>query len=114
MNVAVVYFAVAIAMFVVLRLQRRALLNFRFALGWFLLLFTLAIFVGLVSLTVDEEIINFAEPVTQVSFTMVVVFLVISIQLSVSICGMLERIRILSEEVALLKMQSISTTQSDR
>ena len=95
-----------IVVVVVIRLSRRRLLSFRYTIGW-LMVASVGILAGL--------LIPLAEPVASalglsaaalVALVALVFFTVISIQLSISISGLQQQVRTLTEDVARLRQQT--------
>ena len=90
------------------RLARSELLSFRYTLGW-LLLFSL----GMFSVFIFNLISPFSSalsitPAALLSLVGAAVLCAICLQLSISISGLYQRIRVLTEEIAHLKIQSKS------
>ena len=81
-------------------LARKSRLSFRYALGW-LLLFVPGLF-AVVFLPLITPLSNFLKitPAAVLAVTFMIVLIAICIQLSISISGLQEQIRTLSEEVA--------------
>lgn len=90
----------------VLFLSRRGRLSFRYTAGW-LAFFSLAGFLGLFSpLTQPTARWLGVTPGVVLTFAAAVALLAICIQLSISISGLQEQIRRLSEDLAILEEQS--------
>ena len=96
--------SVAISILVV-RLARSGRLAFRYTIGWLGLL-SIGIVFSLASGIVEPvgSLLG-VTPGVVVSGTAIVVLVLICIQLSVSISGLQERVRVLSEEAALQKFR---------
>lgn len=86
-------------------LARKSRLSFRYALGW-LFLFIPGLF-SFIFLPLVTPISNFLEitPAALLAVTFMIVLTAISIQLSISISGMQEQIRSLSEEVSIQRLR---------
>jgi hypothetical protein len=87
-------------------LARRALLSFRYALGWLLLFLPGLLSVLFLPLTKPISTALEVTPAALLAVSFMVVLVAICIQLSISISGLQEQVRRLSEEVAQLRHNS--------
>ena len=96
------------------RLGRRGKLSFRYTVGW-ALLFSLGIS-SILLIRIVEPLADFLKisPAALIAVTGLVLLLTICIQLSVSISGLQEQTRRLSEELALLRAQQIKNSAEDK
>jgi len=93
----------------ILRLARRQLLSFRYAVGW-LVLAAVALLAGLLIPIVGPVADRLRiEEFTLVAALAVIVLLVVCVQLSISISGLQRQVQRLAEEIAILR----ATTRSD-
>jgi hypothetical protein len=89
--------------FVIHRTARRGLLNFRYTVGW-LLLSAFGVLAGIV-IPVISPIANYLEitPAALLAIGAIMLLVLICVQLSISISGLHERQRRLTEELAHLR-----------
>lgn len=104
-EIAVVALVFALA---VIRLARRQLLSFRYAVGW-LSLAAVALLAGLLIPIVGPIADRLRiEEFTLVAAVAVVLLLVVCVQLSISISGLQRNVQRLAEEIAMLRAKSAS------
>ncbi len=97
--------ASVIAAAVIVRLARRQLLSFRYTLGW-LVLAALGVFAGIaIPLVAPIASALSVSPAALLAVGAAVLVLVISIQLSISISGLQQQNRTLTEELARLRQR---------
>jgi len=101
-------FTLVSALFVgfVYSLARRSRLSFRYALGWLLLFVPGFLSVALLPLTEPVSKALAITPAALLAVSFMTVLVAICIQLSISISGLQEQVRSLSEEVAQLRLAS--------
>ena len=87
-------------------LARRSRLSFRYALGWLLLFVPGFLSVVLLPLTEPVSKALAITPAALLAVSFMTVLVAICIQLSISISGLQEQVRSLSEEVAQLRLAS--------
>jgi hypothetical protein len=87
-------------------LARRLRLSFRYALGWLLLFVPGFLSVVLLPLTEPVSKALAITPAALLAVSFMIVLVAICIQLSISISGLQEQVRSLSEEVAQLGLAS--------
>jgi len=99
--------------FVIYRVARRGLLNFRYTVGW-LLLSAFGVMAGIV-IPVITPIANLLAitPAALLAIGGIILLVVICVQLSISISGLHERQRRLTEELAHLR-QTVDTIDRDQ
>lgn len=87
----------------VLRLARRQKLSFRYTAGWLFLL-AVSILAGLLIPIVEPiaDVLNLS-PVAVLVGISITILLAVCIQLSISISGLQKQVRILAEELALIR-----------
>ena len=92
------------------RVARRGLLNFRYTVGW-LLLSTFGIMAGII-IPLITPIANFLAitPAALLAIGGIILLVIICVQLSISISGLHERQRRLTEELAHLR-QTVDTIE---
>ena len=95
-------------------LARKGLLSFRYAIGWFVF-FSLGLFAFLFfKLVVPISDFLSVTPAAILSLSGVSCIVVICIQLSISISGLHQHVRVLSEQIAELKLESSSDSFANR
>jgi uncharacterized protein YacL len=100
--------------FVILRLARRQRLSFRYTVGW-LVLATVGICAGLlVPLVAPAADALKVTPAALLSIVAMVVLLAICVQLSISISGLQEQIRRLTEESAEIRLDLDESTKGEK
>jgi hypothetical protein len=87
-------------------LARKSRLSFRYALGWLLLFVPGFLSVVLLPLTEPISKVLAVTPAALLAVSSLTVLVAICIQLSISISGLQEQVRSLSEEVAQLRLKS--------
>ena len=99
--------------YVIYRAARRGLLNFRYTVGW-LLLSAFGIMAGII-IPVIAPIANFLSitPAALLAIGGIILLVIICVQLSISISGLHERQRRLTEELAHLR-QTVDTIERDQ
>lgn len=101
-------FTLLSALFIVIIyfLARRSLLSFRYAMGW-LLLFVPGMFAAWCIPVLNPISRSLGvSPIAVIAIFFITVLLMICIQLSISISGLQEHVRTLSEEVAQIQLNS--------
>jgi hypothetical protein len=89
-----------VALAVVVRLARRGVLSFRYAIGW-MIVTSLGILAGLfIPLTAPIAGVFGMTPAGLLAVVALIVFVAITIQLSISISGLQQQVRALAEELA--------------
>lgn len=95
----------------VYRLARIQRLSFRYAVGW-MLLFGLGVFAGvLLPLTAEISDLVGLSPAALLAFVGIVIFLVISVQISISISGLQENSRLLAERLSQVQLRLDETSE---
>lgn len=107
-SIQIAGFTIVSALFVafVYLLARRSRLSFRYALGWLLLFVPGLLAVVLLPLTNPISMALAITPAALLAVSFMIVLVTICIQLSISISGIQEQVRNLSEEVAQLRHSS--------
>ena len=107
-SIQIAGFTAVSALFVVFvyLLARRSRLSFRYALGWLLLFLPGFFAVVLLPLTAPVSNALAITPAALLAVSFMTVLVAICIQLSISISGLQEQVRSLSEEVAQLRLAS--------
>ena len=107
-SIQIAGFTLVSALFVVFvyLLARRSRLSFRYALGWLLLFVPGFLSVVLLPLTEPVSKALAITPAALLAVSFMTVLVAICIQLSISISGLQEQVRSLSEEVAQLRLAS--------
>lgn len=96
---------------VVVRLSRRGLLSFRYTIGW-VVLAGFGILAGLfIPLTAPIASVFGMSPAALLAIMALILFVAISIQLSISISGLQQQVRTLTEDLARLR-HTIHTSSS--
>ena len=107
-SIQIAGFTVVSALFVVFvyLLARRSRLSFRYALGWLLLFVPGFLSIVLLPLTEPVSKALAITPAALLAVSFMTVLVAICVQLSISISGLQEQVRSLSEEVAQLRLAS--------
>ena len=96
---------------VVVRLSRRGLMSFRYTIGW-VVVASLGILAGLfIPLAAPIASALGMSPAALLAIVALILFVAISIQLSISISGLQQQVRTLTEELARLR-HTIHTSSS--
>jgi hypothetical protein len=94
-----------VGILLVYRLARHQKLSFRYAVGW-MVMFGIGVLTGiLLPLTTDIADLLGLSPAALLSLAGILVFLSISIQISISISGLQENARLLAERLAQLQLE---------
>jgi hypothetical protein len=110
-SIQIAGFTLVSALFItfVYLLARRSRLSFRYALGWLLLFVPGLLAVVLLPLTNPISKALAITPAALLAVSFMVVLVAICIQLSISISGLQEQVRNLSEEIAQLRHNAETT-----
>jgi hypothetical protein len=90
---------------IVYRLARHQKLSFRYAVGW-MVMFGVGVLAGiLLPLTTEIADLLGLSPAALLAFAGILIFLAISVQISISISGLQENARLLAERLAQVQLE---------